>query len=96
MAIKTLKRLYLHAYSFQKWVHAEEILIKLNVCLFNKRWKKSARLSKKTDSKPVYNEKYLKTKIKSYNRKIDLDFTNNKISKEGSQFICLSEILIDV
>ena len=37
LAIKTLKRLDLHAYSFQKWVHAEEILIKLNVCLFNKR-----------------------------------------------------------
>ena len=58
--------------------------------------KKVSKIIKKTDSKPVYNEKYLKTKIKSYNGKIDLDFTNNKISKEGSQFICLSEILNDV
>ena len=44
---------------------------------------------------PVYNEKYLEAKIKSYDRKININFHNNKIPKEGSQSICLSVILID-
>ena len=38
------------------------------------------------DSEPVYNEKYLKAKIKSYNGKINTNFHNNKITREGSQF----------
>ena len=58
--------------------------------------KKSATLSRKDfDSNPVYNEKYIKTKIKSYDWKINTNFHNNKIPKEGSQCICLSVILID-
>ena len=52
-------------------------------------------VSKKCDREPVYNEKYLKVKIKSFNVKINTNFHNNKIPKEGSQFICLSVILID-
>ena len=47
------------------------------------------------DSKLVYNEKYLKAKINSYNGKINTNLHNNKISREGSEFICLSVILID-
>ena len=43
----------------------------------------------------MYNKKYLKTKVNSYNGKIDKNFHNNKIPKEGSQFLCLSVILID-
>ena len=50
---------------------------------------------KEFDSEPVYNEKYLKAKIKSHDGKIKTNFHNNKIPKEGSQFICLSVILID-
>ena len=42
----------------------------------------------------MYNEE-IKYKIKSYNGKINTNFHNNKIPKEGSQFICLSVILID-
>ena len=33
--------------------------------------------------------------MKSYNGKIKISFSNNKIQKEGSQCICLSVILID-
>ena len=47
------------------------------------------------DNKPLYNEKCLKAKIKSYNGKINTNFPINKIPREGSQFICLSVILID-
>ena len=46
-------------------------------------------------SNPVYNGKYIKTKIKSYNGKTSTNFHNNKIPKEDCQCICLSVILID-
>ena len=63
---------------------------------YNEIWEKVKNsLKKEFDSEPVYNEKYLKAKIKSYNGKINTNFHNNKITKEGSQFICLSVILID-
>ena len=51
-------------------------------------------IEKEFDSEPVYNEKYLKAKANSYNRKINTNFDNNKIPKECSQFICLSVTLI--
>ena len=62
----------------------------------NEIWEKVKYSTKKAfDSEPVYNEQYLKAKIKSYNGKISTNFHNNKIPKEGSKFICLSVILID-
>ena len=62
---------------------------------YNEIWQKVKNITKKEfESKPVYNDKYLKAKIKSYNGKINTNFHNNKIPKEGSQFICLSVILI--
>ena len=63
---------------------------------YNEIWRKVSNIIKKQfDSKPVYNDKYIKTKIKSYNGKINTNFHNNNIPKEGSQCICLSVILID-
>ena len=63
---------------------------------YNKIWEKVKNgIKKEFDSEPVYKEKYLKAKIKSYNGKINTNFHNNKITKEGSQFIGLSVILID-
>ena len=47
------------------------------------------------DSEPVYNNRYLKTKVKSYERKINTNSHDNKMPKEGSQYICLSVSLID-
>ena len=52
-------------------------------------------IKKESDSEPVYNGKYLKTKIKSYQGKINTNFDNNKTPKEGSQCIFLSVTLID-
>ena len=52
-------------------------------------------IKKEFDCKPVYNEKYLKAEIKSFNGKINTNFHSNKIPREGSQFICLSVILIN-
>ena len=62
----------------------------------NEIWKEVSNLIKqKTDSKPVYNEKYLKTKTKSYIGKINTNFHNNKKLKEGSQCISLSVVQIE-
>ena len=62
----------------------------------NEIWKGVSNITKKEfDSNPVYNKKYIKTKIKSYKGKINTNFHNNEISKEGSEFICESVILLD-
>ena len=63
---------------------------------YNKIWDKVRKVIKKGfDSEPVYNEKYIKTKIKSYEGKINKNFHGGKVPKESSQYICLLVILID-
>ena len=48
----------------------------------NEIWEKISNIIKtEFDSKPMYNEKYLKTKIKSYNGKINTTFHNKKNTK---------------
>ena len=54
--------------------------------------KVTKNIKKEFDSEPIYNEKYLKTKIKSDKRK---KLTHTFMLKEGSQCICLSVVLID-
>ena len=51
----------------QKWVQIEEILVKLNIHLFdNKIGEKTKNsIKKEFDREPVYNVNYLTTKIKS-------------------------------
>ena len=47
---------------------------------YNEVWKKVSNITKKEfDSKPVYNEKHLKTKAKSQNGKFNTTFHNSKI-----------------
>ena len=68
-------------------VNNEEILKKYNAiwdkinCLFKKQF----------DSKPVYNNKYIKAKINSYNT----NFYGNKTPKTGEHHTCLSVMLLD-
>ena len=62
---------------------------------YNKIWKNVKNtIDKEFNSDLVYSEKYLKAKIKSYNRKINTNFHDNKIPKELSQCIWLSVIFI--
>ena len=56
----------------------------------------SISIKKGFDSEPVDNEKYLKTKIKSYERNINKNFQKDKIPKEAFQCICLSVTLTDL
>ena len=63
---------------------------------YNEIWDKTSKLIKRGfDSEHVYNQKYLKTKIKSCEGKINANFHNDKMPKEGSHCICLSVVLID-
>ena len=49
---------------------------------YNEIWEKINNSPKKElGSNKIYNEKYLKAKIKSYNGKINANFHNNKIPK---------------
>ena len=63
---------------------------------YNENWQKVKNgIKKEFGSEPVFNEKYLKTKVKSYNGKINTNCNYNKMPKESSKFICLSVILIN-
>ena len=43
----------------------------------------------------MYNHKYIKTKIKIYNKKVYKNFQYNKIPKDNEYYTCFSEILLD-
>ena len=49
------------------------------------------------ESKPVYgdDDKYIKTKIKAYEKSIITNFHNKKMPKEKASCKCLSIIMID-
>ena len=50
---------------------------------YNEIWEKvKISIKKEFDSEPIYNEKYLQTKIKSCNGKVNTNFQSSKISKE--------------
>ena len=56
-------------------------------------WGKVSKVIK-FDSEPVYNEKYLKDEIKSYEEKLNTYFHDDNVPKEGSQYVYLSASLI--
>ena len=61
-----------------------------------KIWDKVINSIKKGfDTEPVYNEKNLKTKIKSYESNINTNFRDDRMTKKGSHCICLSVISVD-
>ena len=65
-----------------------ELLIRDNELLekYNKIWVKVSNI---LDIEPVYNEKTIKTKIKSYEGKINTSFRDDRMPKEGSHCIYL-------
>ena len=72
-------------------VHDDEVLKK-----YNKIWDKISNLLKKgINSERVYNDKYIKIKIKIYNYRINTNFQGNKIPKENECCACLSVVLLD-
>ena len=72
-------------------VHIKELLKRYNAI-----WDKISNLLKKEfDSEPVYDDKYIKTKIKTYNNKINTNFHVNEIPEDNECCTCLSVISLD-
>ena len=63
---------------------------------YNEIWDKfSNTINKGFDNEPVYNEKYLNTKVKFCEGKMNTNFHCDSLPKEGFSCICLSASLID-
>ena len=64
-------------------------------------WEKISNLvNKKFDSDPIYNNKYINTKIRSYNNDIitnfrNIDNKNNKLPERNKPYKCISLISLD-
>ena len=62
---------------------------------YSEIWNKIKSLIKtEFNSEPVYNGKYIKTKINIYNDKVYTNFQHNKIPKDTEYCACLSVILL--
>ena len=63
---------------------------------FNKIWDVvENKLDIKFHSKPVYEYKYLKTKVREFNGEIKTNFLNNGMPKENMHYSCIACITID-
>ena len=52
-------------------------------------------LSIRFHSQPTYNDKYIKTKVKTFSSMINKLFSGNEIPKERSHYVCIAAICID-
>ena len=65
---------------------------------YNKTWEKiSNRMNIEFDSEPVHddNDKYIKTRIKLYEVRVDTNFQGKKVPKENASYKCSSLIILD-
>ena len=68
---------------------------------YNAIWEPISDLvNKKFDSDPIYNNKYINTKIRSYNNDIitnflNIDNKNNKLPEKNKPYKCVSLISLD-
>ena len=63
---------------------------------YNKIWNKiKSVLNVKFHSQPIYDDKYIKTKVKTFNNAINTLFSGDEIPKERVHFLCISAICID-
>ena len=64
----------------------------------SKIWERASSLMNiEFDNESVYgdNDKYMKTKIKSYEDKVNSNFQGNKIPNKNASYKCLSLIMLD-
>ena len=52
-------------------------------------------LSVKFYSQPIYDDKYIKTEVETFNNMTDTLFSGDKIPKERNHYVCIAAICID-
>ena len=63
---------------------------------YSEIWNKiKSILNVEIHSQPIYNEKYIKTKVKIFNNTINTLFSGHEIPKERNHYVCVSAICID-
>ena len=63
---------------------------------YNEIWDKiKEKLNIKFHSKPVYNQKYLKAKVREFDGIIKTNFLGNGVPKENMHYTCIACITID-
>ena len=63
---------------------------------YNEIWNKiKSILNVKLHSQPVYDEKYIKTKVKTFNSMINTLFLGDEIPKERIHYVCIPAVCID-
>ena len=63
---------------------------------YNKIWDKiKKKLNIKFHSKPVYDQKYLKAKVREFDDVIKTNFLDNDMPKENMHYTCIACITID-
>ena len=63
---------------------------------YSEIWNKTKdMLSIKFHSQPIYDEKYIKTKVKTFNNTINTLFSGDEIPKERIHYVCISAICSD-
>ena len=63
---------------------------------YNEIWDKiKEKLSIKFHSEPVYDQKYLKAKVREFDGKIKTNFLGNEIPKENMHYTCIACVTID-
>ena len=72
-------------------IEDDSVLVK-----YNDIWNKiKEKLGKKFHSKPVYDEKYIKTKLKVFDGVVHTIFWVDEIPKEGVHYTCIAAKNID-
>ena len=63
---------------------------------YNEIWNKIEKtLNIRFHSQPIYDGKYIKTKVNKFNGVINTVFPNNEISKESVHYTCIAAICVD-
>ena len=68
-----------------------------SVCLkYNKIWNKNKKLLNiKFHSQTIHDDNYTKTKVKTFDEATKTHFSDNRVPKEKSHYICIAAICID-
>ena len=62
---------------------------------YNEIWDKvKEALNTKLHSMPVYNEKYIKAKVREFNGVIKTNFLGGEIPKENVHYACIADLLL--